>query len=62
MKELIQKIVKLSRSETTQDLIFELEKLYGLESEIHGALGSDRGENELTDYRLLVGLFYEFGN
>ena len=60
MKELIQKVVKLSRSETTQDLGFELEKLYDLKSEIYDALESGRGENALTDYNLLVGLFYNF--
>jgi hypothetical protein len=31
-KFLIQKVVKLSRSQITQDLSFELEKLYDLES------------------------------
>ena len=57
MKKLIQKIVKLSRSETTQDLSFELEKVYDLEAEIYDTLKSGRGENkfpQLCQFNMLL--------
>ena len=59
-RTLIRRIWDLSQSETTENLGFELEKLYDLESEIYDALESGRGENALTDYNLLAGLFYNF--
>ena len=45
MEGSIQEIVKFSRSETTQDLSLELEKLYDLQYEIHTALESGKGED-----------------
>ena len=39
-----------------------LEKLYDLESEIYDMVQSSSGENELTNYHLLVRLYYEFEN
>lgn len=58
MEGSIQEIVKFSRSETTQDLSLELEKLYDLQYEIHTALESGKGEDTLDDYNLLIALFY----
>ena len=58
-RKLIRRIWDLSQSKTTENLLFELEKIDGLEYEIHEALKSGKGEDSIS-YDIVVGLYYDF--
>jgi hypothetical protein len=59
---MVKKILKLSRSDTTEDLDFELEKLSQLQSEINTTLKFGMRDPTNFDYILLVGLSLDFDN